>query len=197
MTSIVPDLHLTFDSVILQNLRKGYPWIEPDISNSLQNFNPISTKLLYRGTRDGFLADDFHKHCDNKGPTLTILFSDMDKIFGAYTDISWTKPIGNTKKVEGKGNSFIFTFDNELKMKVFKCLKKENEVYHCRNDLIVLGDGHSLQVQEKMLGSCYLQSNAYEVPDVKDPNAYIAGKKNFRYRDIEVFAIELENMDEF
>lgn len=112
----------------------------------MKEFNPISCKLIYRASRDGYNAEDFHKHCDNQGPTLSLLFSELDRLFGGYTDISWTTPIGNTKKVEGKGNSFLFTFDNEQKMKIFKCLKKENEVYHSRNDMVVFGDGHSLHV---------------------------------------------------
>src|SRR6185369_15421821 len=30
-------------------------------------------KLLLRGSRDGFSASDFHRLCDNKGPTVTVI----------------------------------------------------------------------------------------------------------------------------
>ena len=39
----------------------------------------------------GFKAQAFHSRCDNQGPTLTIIKSGMGKVFGAYTDIAWTK----------------------------------------------------------------------------------------------------------
>ena len=32
-----------------------------------------NTVLIYRATRDGFKAKDFHDKCDEKGPTLTII----------------------------------------------------------------------------------------------------------------------------
>jgi hypothetical protein len=51
--------------------------------------------LIYRGTRDGFKAKDFHKKCEKIGATLIIIKSEakdggMQRIFGAYTDINWT-----------------------------------------------------------------------------------------------------------
>ena len=46
-------------------------------------------KLLYRGSRNGFKALDFHRCCDNQGCTFTIIKSEMGKIFGGYTDIPW------------------------------------------------------------------------------------------------------------
>jgi hypothetical protein len=46
---------------------------------------------LYRGSRDGFKAKTVHKLCGNQGPTLSIIQSkDYMKIFGGYTDISWS-----------------------------------------------------------------------------------------------------------
>ena len=48
-----------------------------------------STKLLYRGSENEFLASKFHKLCDNKGATLTIIKSDTNKIFGGYIYNSW------------------------------------------------------------------------------------------------------------
>ena len=51
-------------------------------------------KLLFRGSEDGFTAEKFHKLCDAKGPTLTVIKSERnyegkDFIFGGYTSLSW------------------------------------------------------------------------------------------------------------
>ena len=35
--------------------------------------NALSLNLIFRGTRDGFRALDFHEKCDDKGPTITIV----------------------------------------------------------------------------------------------------------------------------
>jgi hypothetical protein len=47
--------------------------------------------LCYRASRDGWSAQDFHKHCDNKGPTV-VLVKANDCIFGGYTDQHWVSP---------------------------------------------------------------------------------------------------------
>jgi hypothetical protein len=41
--------------------------------------------LCYRASRDGWSAKDFHRHCDNKGPTV-VLVKANNYIFGGYTD---------------------------------------------------------------------------------------------------------------
>jgi len=45
--------------------------------------------LLFKASRDGFNAKAFHDKCDNKGPTITVVKSSYDKIFGGYADVSW------------------------------------------------------------------------------------------------------------
>ena len=47
--------------------------------------------LCYRASRDGWSVQDFHKHCDNKGPTV-VLVKANDCIFGGYTDQNWESP---------------------------------------------------------------------------------------------------------
>ena len=47
-----------------------------------------SGKLLYRASRDGWAASNFHSCYDNKGPTVIVIKSG-NYIFGGYTDQSW------------------------------------------------------------------------------------------------------------
>ena len=47
-------------------------------------------KLLYRGSKDGWAAADFHRLCDNKGPTVTLVKSSAGRISGGFTTLSWT-----------------------------------------------------------------------------------------------------------
>ena len=53
----------------------------------LNSINKIN--LLYRGSRDGFLASDFHEKCNYKGETFAIIKSTKGYIFGGYTKINW------------------------------------------------------------------------------------------------------------
>lgn len=37
------------------------------------NKNKQYLKLIYQASRDGWRVDEFHKRCDNQGPTVTLL----------------------------------------------------------------------------------------------------------------------------
>ena len=47
-------------------------------------------KLIYRASKHGYTASSFHEHCDNATPTLVIIKSDNDCIFGGYTTQTWS-----------------------------------------------------------------------------------------------------------
>ena len=49
----------------------------------------IRLHLLYRATQDGFSASDFHSHCDNHGPTLSLVKSENLQVMGGFTSVSW------------------------------------------------------------------------------------------------------------
>jgi hypothetical protein len=50
-------------------------------------------ELIYKATKDGFDSADFHRHCDNKGPTITVIQTDANSsLFGGFTSQSWSSP---------------------------------------------------------------------------------------------------------
>ncbi|CAF1628592.1 unnamed protein product [Rotaria magnacalcarata] len=44
-------------------------------------------ELIYKATHDGFDANTFHARCNNKGPTISIIQSNNNFLFGGYTAI--------------------------------------------------------------------------------------------------------------
>ena len=50
-------------------------------------------KLLFRASTHGWKSTDFHSHCDNKGPSLVIIKTAKDYVFGGYTSVSWDSSI--------------------------------------------------------------------------------------------------------
>jgi hypothetical protein len=50
----------------------------------------VVVKLLYRASRDGWEASDFHSRCDNQGATITFIKCTGGNVFGGYADASWT-----------------------------------------------------------------------------------------------------------
>ncbi|CAF0903167.1 unnamed protein product [Adineta steineri] len=65
-------------------------------------------ELIYKATRDGFTANAFHVRCDNEGPTMTIIQSNNNYIFGGYISISWASSGGFQDDL----NAFLFTLTN-------------------------------------------------------------------------------------
>ena len=43
--------------------------------------------LIYKASRDGFRASDFHRCCDNKGETVSVIHTTGGYLFGGYTDV--------------------------------------------------------------------------------------------------------------
>ena len=84
---VVKSLRSSFfkDSVILplEQRQTVVTWLEET------GFITVSSeKVLYRASRNGWFASNFHSCCDNKGPTVTLVKSG-NYIFGGYTDQSW------------------------------------------------------------------------------------------------------------
>ena len=73
-------------------------------------FSPNDTfSLLYRASRDGFRASDFHSRCDGKSSTLTIFKVKTNGfLFGAYTSVSWD----SSSKYKSDPHAFIFSLIN-------------------------------------------------------------------------------------
>ena len=70
--------------------------------SALQSWLPPNAtfSLLYRASTDGDTPDDFHRCCDNKGPTL-VLIESREYIFGGYTSKSWTSGEKNLRRGMG------------------------------------------------------------------------------------------------
>jgi hypothetical protein len=76
--------------------------------NKLYGNNEQRWKLIYRASQHGFTADQFHKHCDNYGPTITVIRSLTGFIFGGFTAIPWTSIHQDKYDIK----AFLFTLKN-------------------------------------------------------------------------------------
>ncbi|CAF1486522.1 unnamed protein product, partial [Didymodactylos carnosus] len=102
--------------------------------------------LIYKGTRDGFAAKDFHRHCDGKGPTMTVIQSHgSGYLFGAHTIIPWSSQNGPKNDSE----AFLFTLTNPHRHPITKFTIddkwKQYAVLHVKTRGPILGSVHHLQ----------------------------------------------------
>ena len=99
-------------------------WIESKI-----NKNKIDFKLIFKMSENGEKSGDFHKYCDDKGPTLSLIKTTQNRIFGGFTPLNWKNSGGY---VEDKSNiTFIFSLNTNKK---FDLIKDDKQAIYCSSD---------------------------------------------------------------
>jgi len=131
-------------------------------------------------TRDGGI-NKFHEKCDGFGPTITLMKSTENKIFGGYTDIEW-KSKGD--EVKGKGKSFLFFVNDDKSMTKLKCIKGNTEVYHDANQLTFGVDRILITDQRLKENKCkfYVNDKYYQMADGENTKV-----EDFGLKQIEVY----------
>ena len=101
------DTILNLDSLIIKNNIKYNTtlknWINPN--------QKIKAELLYRLSRDSHFYQIFHKYCDNKGPTLTLIEAVEGFITGGYTPLDWD----SKTNWKSDNDTFIFSLTENKK----------------------------------------------------------------------------------
>jgi len=155
----------------------------------LTGFENKTFSLLWRGSRDGFDAGTFHRLCDGKGNTVTVIKSTEDYIFGGYTEIPWSSENGY-KRDRG---AFLFSLTNPSENPFkFRVNDSSYAVYHSSygpafGDLFV-GD------QPNVYRDSSLFFDYYESPNGKygeEGGQFILGSSDnkFETAEIEVFQV--------
>lgn len=147
--------------------------------------------LLYRASRDGFRATDFHFKCDNRPNTITIIETTKGYIFGGYTEACWT----SNENYCHDPNAFLFSLVNPLN-KPFLCkISVPQHAIYCQKEYGPLfGSGCDLEICSDSNSSSKSNSEllSYEVPsDMKNSNGiYFCDSKYFQVKEFEVFQVQ-------
>eukprot|EP01022_Parablepharisma_sp_SALTPOND_P016743 TRINITY_DN2528_c0_g1_i2.p1 TRINITY_DN2528_c0_g1~~TRINITY_DN2528_c0_g1_i2.p1 ORF type:complete len:436 (-),score=30.75 TRINITY_DN2528_c0_g1_i2:59-1291(-) len=169
--SIVKD---TEDGLLLQK------WVAEACENKNVHF-----KLLWKGSVDGFEAGMFHMKCDDKGPTLTIILSNHDRVFGGYTTKSW----GDKGYVYDPA---AFTYSLTHKTKHAKQRITGASIYPLSYYGPIFGGGYDIAIHD----NCNIDNknfsdggHTYEFPPGVNKETYLAGSYYFTVKEIEVYSV--------
>ena len=89
--------------------------------NEKTNQNSIETELIFKMSENGSNGSDFHRYCDNKGPTLILIKTKNNRIFGGFTPLNW---INKSASIKDESNqTFIFSLNL---MKKFDSINYKN-----------------------------------------------------------------------
>ena len=169
------------DSIILETDKLYY-----DL-RSLCGFEDQKWKLIYRATKDGFRAQDFHDKCDNIPNTLTIIKATNSNIFGGFTNAKWSKE----DEFKEDPTAFIFNLTNKQnKALLVDCTDPDHAIKCSEDHGPCFGDGDIAVVHGSNLNkrSNFVIGSSYSNPEL-DENEMDADE-HFQTAEIEVFCKE-------
>ena len=147
--------------------------------------------LIYRASKHGFKASDFHSKCNNKSNTLIVIQSTNGNIFGGYTEQDWSHNGG----YKSDPKAFIFSLKNIQNTPMLFQQSSFNYSICCHNiygpkfggghDFVICDNSNQVNSSYSNLGSSYLiQIYSHGSDQAK---SFLAGSYNFLTREIEVF----------
>jgi hypothetical protein len=153
---------------------------------------PKTFRLVYRGSRDGFRAIDFHNHCNGHQNTLTLISSMNDCILGGYTPLAWGSQFDYLS--DPSLQSFVFTVTNphNLSARIFRQKQGERAIGAHPDYGPTFGDGHDFYICNNCHTSDRSYSslgNAYANDTEIAPTEVLTGGRNFTVNEIEVFDV--------
>jgi len=118
-------------------------------------------QLLYKASRDGWNALDFHSKCDHKSNTLLIFRSPNGNVFGGYTESDWS---GKGFKRDAK--AFLFSLINKYKLSLkMPCFNSNHAILANSDKGPIFGKGYDLfinsdaniplKIESNVKGPCY------------------------------------------
>eukprot|EP00347_Sterkiella_histriomuscorum_P000789 403374498 len=159
------------------------------ISTQLKDWNRANIKLLYKGTRDGFEVSKFHQLCDNQGPTISFVLSELGKTFGGYTSVPWTTAGGWKEDRQ----AFVFQLNQRSIHPIEKNFNQA--VYHHPGYMTLFGGDLQLHNQCDVNKDSYSNfGHTYKLPpgytyNTDDAKKYFAGEHKFQVLEIEVYSV--------
>lgn len=108
-------------------------------ANNIRTYLPITLqmrhwKLIYDTRADGTTLVSFYDKTNDQGPTILVVKTDENEVFGGFASESWKK----SSKYYGTGETFLFRCNP---FKVFLWSKKNNYFLFSRDDSIAFGGG--------------------------------------------------------
>jgi len=154
-------------------------------------------KLLYRASKHGWKTIDFHKECDGKGETLTVIKTKQGYIFGGYTNCPWKS---NKNIFQSSAESFLFSLKCYAGLGPTKMnIKSGQESYATYSNALrgpAFGGGHEICIgctnDDLREGYTYYRNMYYELPKNVSEN-FLTGKTGstnlFGIEEVEVFQV--------
>ena len=170
-----------FNNGIIKGIIKNPKEIETIVNKIEESYPGCTFNLLYKGTRDGDEATEFHSKCDEAEKTLVIVQDNYGNRFGGFTTQDWAGQYLQKKDDQ----AFIFSIN---KNKIYEVIPGQNAI-GCYPNFGPVFFGCQIRIYDNYLikggttfkkGLNYCTTEDFELT---------GGKQNFGVNDIEVYEI--------
>ena len=183
-SNIINKEYLTEDFFLFSKIKETFPY------NMTINY-----KLIYRASKHGDSAKNFHSKCDYIGPNLVLVKTKKNFIFGGVTSKSWKHLLKDIKKDEPENGTEIkddkaFGFSINLK-KVYLNGKPNEFAIFCNNNYGPVFKNIYFKIfkkKKKKGGICGNIEESNFIGQEKDYE-FNGGEEKFDVEDIEIFQI--------
>ena len=184
------------DSVIFKKEENSF------LFSKIKELNPnnrmIKYNLVYRATRDGDSAKNFHSKCDFIGPNLCLIKTKKGFIFGGFTYKGWKHMFKDIKKDDPENGTELkdekaFTFSINEK-KIYKNGKINENAIYCNNKYGPVFKNNFFKIYDECLkngGICgKIEESNFEGQEKEYD--FNGGEEKFEVEEMEVFQIYLK-----
>ena len=184
------------DSIIFK--KEENPFLFSKIKELNPNNRMIIYNLVYRATRDGDSAKNFHSKCDFIGPNLCLIKTKKGFIFGGFTYKGWKHMFKDIKKDDPENGTELkdekaFTFSINEK-KIYKNGKINENAIYCNNKYGPVFKNNFFKIYDECLkngGICgKIEESNFEGQEKE--YEFNGGEEKFEVEEFEVFQIFLK-----
>ncbi|CAF1505112.1 unnamed protein product [Didymodactylos carnosus] len=157
-------------------------------------------ELIYKSTKDGFAASDFHRECDGKFPTMVVIQSkNGGYLFGGYTAVPWN----SNDQTAADPSAFLFTLTNPNHLPITKFninpADSKSAVYHYKQGGPIFGPYYLYYlyrcdiavVEEKgILNRSYIRFPSIYIDTLGQKRNTFTGSGACEVSEIEVYSLQ-------
>jgi hypothetical protein len=179
--------------------REIYSLIVSEYPPLFEEFRAKRFNLLWRGSRDRFTAREFHRRCDGRANTLTLIEDTKGNVFGGFTPVEWESDRDGKLKGDDSQCSFLFALRNphgvpprkfalraEKRERAILCNSAYCSIFGSNGDIYVSNNCNANRGSYTHIGTRY--SNTTYANDTAFAD-FFTGALYFTVNEIEVFEI--------
>ena len=169
--------------LIIERLKKVNINKDDNIINEESENKNIVLSLLYRATKDGDKAKDFHSKCDKYKNNLTLIKTKKGYKFGGFTCETWE---GNGDKKDI--NAFCFSLN---KNKIYNWKKGKSSIFTSPESGPVFGNC-IFELRDEFLEMGGLCSEDFFYDNQQSQCEVNGGEEQFEVEEVEVFSVTFQ-----